>query len=471
MLKAFGAWTPDLPPHAHDGLVTATNVYAGPLGYHPVHTFVALTDPLPDAWRGGGTFVGADGSVALLAGTDEELYEYSGGTWTSKIDSLTTTNPWRFAQFGDLVIGTNGGAPIKYDIAAGTAANLGGSPPNSKFIAIVKDFVFVAGDSGANSTVYWSGINNAEQWTVGSNQSDYQQIPDGGAITGLAGGEYGLVFQRGAINRFSYVGSPIIFQRDKISDNIGCISSGSLAQAGRMVFFLSERGFYAFEDGGLKPIGENQINRTFFDFYEMADIETLMTSAIDPRRSLVMWAMPDRIWIYNWNLDRWSIIETNVVGVSTGFTSNKSLEDLDTLYPGGIDTIPFSLDDANWRGGSPFLTVINSDNEIGTFDGAGYLVATLEMNRIEFFPGRSARVRKMRLMSDATMGVTADLAYAQRLGEQLVDRTTTTMRDSGDMPIRVTGRYIAPKITFATDSDWNYAHSLDITANPGGNRG
>jgi len=227
MLKQLGPWLPDMPPHGHEGLVTAQNVYAGPMGYYRVKEFSAYTSALPAAWMGGVSYIGSDGTTCLLAGTSTNLYNYESGSWVSKRGSLTASYMWRFAQFGDLAIAVSGNAPQKYDIVAGTAAALGGTPPSASMVAIVKDFVFLAGDSGAASTVYWSGINDAEYWTAGSNQSDYQQIPDGGEITALAGGEYGLVFQRNAINRFSYVGSPLIFQRDKVSDNIGCLTAGS----------------------------------------------------------------------------------------------------------------------------------------------------------------------------------------------------------------------------------------------------
>ncbi len=55
-------------------------------------------------------------------------------------------------------------------------------------------------------------------------------IPDGGDITGITGGEFGIVFLEKAIVRMSYIGSPLFFQFDTISRNIGCIEGGSIAQ-------------------------------------------------------------------------------------------------------------------------------------------------------------------------------------------------------------------------------------------------
>lgn len=458
----FGAWLPDLAPHNHDGLVTARNVIPSPLGYEPVKDYAQITSALPEAWSGSGTFVGSDGIVAPLAATGAGLYLYSGGAWTSKYATATTTR-WQMAQFGDLVICVHGGAPVKYNIVSGTGGLLGGSPPSAAYIAIVRDFVFLAGDASSNSTVYWSAINNSEGWTVGTAQSDLQLIPDGGKITGLIGGEYGLVFQRDAIHRFSYIGTPIIFQRDKVSDGIGCLAPGSLAQAGRRVFFLSQRGFYAFEDGTLTPIGKGKVNETFLSYYSRAELETSLSSAVDPARSLVFWCMPGRLWVYNWDFDRWSTIELAAIkGVSTTATSGVTLDDLDALYPGGIDSMPVSLDDPMFSGGDPSVALINADRTIGSFGSTSNLEALLVPARNEPIKGRRTRVRKARVASDVVSGLEVTLSVQQRLGDVQKNVSASQVRNSGDVPIRVTGRFIQPSIKFQSGAVWTYAMGFDL---------
>src|SRR3546814_8309897 len=95
----------------------------------------------------------------------------------------------------------------KFDLAAPVAfTNLLGSPPAARFLAVVRDFLVAGYTAGSSITLQWSGINNAEQWTIGSNQSDSQVMPTGGEITGVTGGEFGLVFQEKRIVRMTYVG-------------------------------------------------------------------------------------------------------------------------------------------------------------------------------------------------------------------------------------------------------------------------
>lgn len=463
----FGAWTPDLVPYGHEGLVMARNVYASPMGYRPIKDLSSVTTALSSTWRGGGAFIGLDGTTALLAGTDAGLYAYS-GSWTSKYAGSYSSR-WGFAQFGGIVIGVNGAAPVKYTIATSTGAALGGTPPSASMIGIVRDFVFLAGNSAAVNRVYWSAINNAEGWTVGTSQCDIQDLPDGGPITGIAGGEFGLVFQDAAIHRFSYVGAPTIFQRDKISDGIGCIANGAIATFGRMTFFLSSRGFYTITDGGIAPIGDQKVNETFWSVYSRADVVNNIRCAIDPKRTLVIWSMPDRLWVYNWTLDRWTDVSIpGLIGLSTGINASVSLEGLDTLYPSGIDSIPYSLDDPIFQGGEQMLTLVKSDNVVYSLGSSNALAATLKFAQNEVFPGRNTRIRRARLYGDATSGVTLTIGAASRLGDAQAITTANTVTATGYIPIRVTDQFLQPQIDIAAGTIWTYAKGLEIEASPGG---
>lgn len=457
----FGSFTPDLPSFGHDGLVICRNVFPIALGYEPVKEYSAVTAALGQTWRGGRAFIANDGTSRLLAGTNAGLYHYSGGAWAS-VHAGSYTNFWQFAQFGNLVVCVQGSAPLKYNLAAGTAAALGGSPPSGKFVTTVKDFVVISGVDSANSTVYWSAINNAEGWTPGTDQSDTQVIPDGGEVTGLAGGEYMLVFQREQIWRGQYVGVPFIFQFDKIVQGIGTIAANSITTVGRTTYFISQRGFCALTDGQVTMIGANKIDKTFFETYSAAEVTSSINVAADPFRKLVVWAMPDRFWVYNWELDRWSTIEGNYSGVSTGATSSLTFEQIEALYPGGMETVPGSFDDPIWKGGDPFLMIISTDGTMGTFGSQTTQQAILRTARLEPIPGRMTRIRSVRLDGDITSGILVSMGTARRLGDATTAGTANAIRTNGDIPIRAMGRYIQPTFTFSSGSSWGYVEGWDM---------
>lgn len=465
----LGEWLPDQPLFGHDGLVHARNVFASPLGYEPVKAYSAVTTALPETYTGGKAFIGVDGTVKLLVGTAGGLYGYNGTTWDAE-HAGSYSSPWQFAQFGDLVIGAQGGVPVKYDISSGTAGTLGGTPPNGRYITTVKDFVVISGVDSANSTVYWSAINNAEGWTVGTDQSDIQVIPDGGEVTGLAGGEYLLVFQREQIWRGQYVGVPFIFQFDKISQGVGCIAPNSIAQVGRTVYFIAQRGFMAFTDGQIQMIGANKVDRTFFNQYSVADIESQVSVAVDPIRKLVIWAMPRRLWCYNWELDRWSDVEGDFFAVSTGAETSFTLEQIEALYPGGIETVPGSLDDPIWSGGDPFLMIVAYGGTLGSFGASTTLEALISPAIMEPAKGRDIRIRSVRLDTDAVSGVRIEIEARKRLGDAATVYQSNSIRGNGDMPIRASGRYVQPRLIFQEDATWSYLNGFDFVQAAGGAR-
>jgi hypothetical protein len=342
-------------------------------------------------------------------------------------------------------------------------------------IAIVRDQVFLAGDLTNGGTVTWSALNDAEGWTIGTNQCDNQQIPDGGVITGLAGGEYGLVFQSSAIHIFEYVGTPLIYTRRKISDGIGAICQGVIAQSGKRVFFLDRSGFHMFFDGQITPIGKQAtpngqvelVDKTFFETYSMARIQTQCHATIDPARQLVVWSMPDRLWVYNWGSGRWSdIYQPGIVGVCQGQTAAVTLEEIGALYP-AIEDVPASFDDPLWRGGEPMMLVALDDFTLANFGGAGSMEAQFRFPKLELFKGVGAYVRNARIDTDASTGVTLQIDTSPTLFAAQESTTTTDIRPNGDMPIRCHGRYVQPQITLA-DSDWNFIENLDLEAAPGG---
>lgn len=458
MLKRllFDEWLPDQP------LTTgkAENVWPMPNGYRPVRSFGGITSALP-GMIGGSAFIGSDGTSALLGGTATALHRGVAGAWTSVIGSLTA-NSWRFAQYGDLVIAVNGTAPIKYNIPLGTAADLGGGPPASDLVATVRDFVFLAGDPSNILTVTWSGFNDAEGWTPTVNQSGFQPLPDGGEVMGLAGGEYGIILQKNAIKRATYVGGDLVFQFDEISSNIGCMAKGSVAQAGKLIFFLSERGFMLCDGQTVTPLGVEKVDRTFFGTYSRQDIARI-SCAVDPQSTTVIWAMPGspgRLWAYNWTLQRWSSIALASSAVFSGFSANVSLAELDVLYPLGLESIPYSLDDPIFAGGSPLFLVIRPDGVVGALSQAN-MAATLGSRPVEMAMGRRARVRRAAPVTDATQATVSVDARA-RAGNAPAVRVSGQMKANGSVALRANGMHLGAEIEIPEGVDWTYALGVDL---------
>ncbi len=298
--------------------------------------------------------------MALFAAGATQVYKFDSSD--ASLDAATTTGystveSWDVTQYGAKMILANGQDKLQaYEIGVSTYfADLAAAAPTAKYVTVVRDFVVAANDGTDANKVYWSDINDETDWTPGAaSQSDFQIIPDGGDITGLAGGEYGLVFLERAVYRMSYTGSPFFFQFDAISRSLGCISDGSIAQYGGITYFLADDGFYSCDGQSVKAIGAEKVNRWFFDHVIPGEISTGMSATVDPIRKLVIWKFNNsfggkNLLIYSINLDRWSYTDTTANAIAYVLTPSATLEQVDN-YNASIDALDIPLDSRVFAG-------------------------------------------------------------------------------------------------------------------------
>lgn len=465
------------PPYLPDQSVNsgvsrvATNVYVAADGYRPVGGLQTISDSLDEPFLGGASVKSTDGTAYLLAGTATDLYRFGSGEWTSLVTGLSITERWSFQQFGDYVVCVNGAVTREVDLSAGTDSALSGAPTGT-CISLVGDFVVIGQADSDQNMIEWSGFNNHTQWTAGTNQSGFQPMLSGGEIMGLAGGEYGLIFQRNRIMRMDLTGEPSgPFQFSEITTNFGCASKASIVTEGRTTFWLSDRGFMAIEDGqSLKSIGSEKVDRTFARTITRDDYERVW-SAIDPVNKLVMWGvpgLPGTIWCYNWELDRWATIKVRFNALFAGFSSSLTLEEVSALFS-NMDTMPYSLDDPRFSGGEPKLYVMSALDELATFSGEN-LEAEMGVGFTEFVSGGMTRMVNLRPVGDAVEGVTIEIDSRNRLGDAGRLKDTDTIRSSGVMPIRCNGRYMSTTQTIDAGTIWKYAQGIEFEFFGGGKR-
>lgn len=467
----FGPYEPDKAPYQADVLVDMANAYASPNGWRPVGQFAGFTPVMPEAFNGATAFVNSEGNGFLVAGSDDSLYRYSGLSWTTLGSGYATGIRWQFTQFSDVAIAVNGGPTQEIDLITGAISAVPGAP-SATSVATVRDFVVYGQANGQTNMVQWSGFGNQDDNTPGVNQAGFQPMLTGGSVQGIASGEYGVIVQRSRVVRMTYTGdADIPFQFDEISANIGAVSKGSIAQAGRMVFFLSDRGFQMCDGNEVKSIGFQRVDETFAKLYPRQSLEKMWT-AIDPRRNVVAWLVPGSpglVLLYDWVQDRWSNIRINAIGLFSGFSANISLEALDILYPGGINTIPYSLDDPRFAGGDPLFLVVDSLSEIGTLTGSN-MAAYFKMPYQELNQGRRSRVSNSRPIGDCTSGVTLTLSGRLRLGDSDETVTRSELTASGRIPTRINNYFIAPRLDFADGAVWSYCQGIEFDHAIGGGR-
>jgi hypothetical protein len=467
----FGEWLPDQP--GVTGAVTdAKNCYPVANGYAPFRSEANYSDDAAQPLLI--TFAGKfGGATTLFAAGATQIYKFDSND--ASLDAATTTGysaveSWDVTQFGAKMIVANGSDKLQaYDLGSSTYfANLSAAAPMAKFVTVVKDFVVAANVGGEENKVYWSDINDETDWTPGAaSQSDFQVIPDGGDITGLAGGEYGLVFLERAIYRMTYAGSPFFFQFDAISRSLGCISNGSIAQYGGITYFLADDGFYVCDGQSVKQIGAEKVNRWFFDNAVPSEITTGMSATVDPINKLVIWRFDGTfarklILIYSIDLDRWSYAETTATSVSFVLTPSATLEQVDN-YNSSIDALDIPLDSRVFAGGQLLFAGV-SGSKIISFSGQP---KTANITTGDIAIGRST----VTLVRPTVDNGSASVAISSRdLLSEVVEFYQETAADAENrVSIRSNGEYHRLRLT-PTGANWKTAVGLEVDVVKQGNR-
>lgn len=458
----FPEWLPDLEGNI---LSRASNVRAVANGYAPFRGPVAATVALAAAFNGGGSFIDSGGNATLLSATAANVYKYTGTAWSSVL-AATANQVVRFAQFGDNVIIANGGVCKSYSLTGGTTTTPTDAPT---LIDVAQARDMVMGITSANE-LQWCQFNNSSVWTAGANQADIQPSL-WGQLRRIVGGEYMIALTDRAVVRGTYVGSAndIIWQFDEISAEIGVMAANSVCNVGRLIFFLSERGFEMCDGQEVTPIGDEKFNRWFFSTFSRGDIAHIW-GAVDPRNSLVLWGMPGAPGVliaYNWVLQKATTLELDFQGMFTGYSTSTALDALDAIY-GDLDSIPISLDDPSLQGGSPVLLVADSSYVLNALTGDN-LEAKLRLENVEPTPGRRSRIRNIRLVSD-TLDASVTVDARMRLGDAENIVSAVSMRSNGKMPVRSNGRFNTIEVTVPQATDWSFIQGMELEFEPGGQR-
>lgn len=467
----FGEWLPDQP--GVTGAVTdAKNCYPVANGYAPIKSEADYSDA-----AGANliiTFAGKFDSVStLFAASTTQIYKFDSAD--ASLDALTTSGytaveGWDVTQFGAKMILANGQDKLQaFTLNSSTYfGDLAAAAPTAKFVTVVRDFVVAASDATETSKVYWSDINDETDWTSGSaSQSDTQVLPDGGDITGLAGGEYGLVFLERAIYRMSYTGSPFFFQFDAISRSLGCISNGSIAQYGNLTYFLADDGFYVCDGQSTKNIGSEKVNRWFFDNAIPGEILTEMSATVNPVTKLIIWKFNNTfggktMLMYSIDLSKWSYAETTATSIAYVLTPSATLEQVDN-YNASIDALDIPLDSRVFAGGQLLFAGV-SEQKIITFSGQP---KTANISTGDIDVGRST----VMLSKPIVDGGSGSIAVASRdnLAEQVEFSSDTAADAENRVSLRSNGEYHRLRLT-PTGANWKTAVGLEFDVVKQGNR-
>lgn len=485
----FAPWRPDVAElnAAYTGDVL--NVLCADGSYIPFPQLQDFTAALPDDALGAFVARSLAGSVVIFAGTEEKLYRLDNTDlgWDDVSQATVTygatpTAPWSFAQFGDYVVAVNqNDDPQVFNLGSSTKfADLAGSPPRAGVVRAWGDFLVLMQLTSNLNRAQWSGLNDIEEWTPGTANSDYQDFPDGGVVQGSTQATNPIIFLERAIWLGTFIpGSVEIFSFQKIHENRGARSANSIATRGAFAFYADEGGFFQISPSGeISSIGFEQVDRTMFGSISAAEVGRI-AGAVDPFFSRVYWAVNqsaaeglfDTIIVYDWTLQRWSQANATIRFHFPASAPSMTLEGLDSIST-SLDALPFSLDSKAYQSSAPVLAAFNEANVMGMFSGAPMeaLLTTSEAGDVQ---GGVTLVKSVTPIVDATDLADLSVAIGSRLRRS--DSLTWTSEqvpssNTGIVRKKSRGRFNRIRLRIAEDATWNHAQGVAVDAMPMGRR-
>lgn len=474
----FGEWLPDLQDFTKPGLRRVNGAFPKASSYQPFNKLTTFSfNTITRRAQGAGIAQDSNNAVYNFVGDASAIYRMISTTFVD-VSILggyqcQTSGMWEFAQFGDNFYGVdrdpqglafpavNGDRIQVMSLSAGAVfSNLSPDPGIiAGTIATIRDFVVVGNVVHVTSStgtyqqrVRWCGVNNPFTWTPNATtMADFQDLAGpGGPVMKIIGGEYGVVFQRRAIQRMDFVGSPLVFQFDVMQQNLGTIAPNSVVAYQNMVFFLSDDGFYAFDGSTVTPIGRGKVDDSFWkgNLPELQVNKTALhriKAEVDPENKLVLWAYPNTsstgnpnvILVYSWAYNRWSSLQ----GIDIELLTRQ-------ISAGGVTTLAVYN---NVHGMSRFT---------GSQDSCGFTLAELQFNAKGLSTVVEARPYAETSGTAVPTLVTAFIRNTLDSGFTAVAAVTVDVK--GVANFRATGRYHAMRIEFPPGGTIYHIYGVDL---------
>ena len=414
--------------------------------------------------------------------TSQRIYRAtsSGLTDLSRVGNYSSVFPWNYAQFFDNIYAVNGVDPLqKYTFGDPRFVDTPGLPNalTARHLAISKNFLHLGNtfdtlEGNRPNRWRWSGAGLPDSFNPDpETQSDFREPGGVGELRGMTGGDYiTLLMERGVL-RCDYVGPPSFWAFSTIAEGAG--DGGAYhnmsVKAHQTTYWYSKQGWRSYDGQAIRNIGIGRVNNWFnrvldktsqvfkarmvhFSQFSMIACGFISLNTSDGKIDLILG--------YNYDTDKWTLIA--VTGVETvGLTSTRgttTLEELDVLYPGGLETIPGSLDDEFWNG-DPFPTAGVWTDQLQAFFGDP-MVATLYTAETQFYEGRRAITDRMQLLGkggSAYVNVGVKTRHQPNVTQW---STNINIGRNGTFHKRVEGRFHRFRATFS--GAWTIAKGIDV---------
>jgi len=347
-----------------------------------------------------------DATSRLIAVTKTKVKVESGGAWSDITGAITLSGTdndlCSFAELNNLIVGTNNVDQLFKVTNTGNAAALGGTPPSRALCLLTYRNRMLAGnvtDNDGKSSVRWSIINNAENWTGAGSGTATPIIQSGQQVTGMgAVGQEAFLFYTDSIFRIIPQGDANnAFAFPEFATGVGCASPYSVVTVPDrgMLFFVGTRGVYMMQAPGYQPIriskpidgtwttlNKTRINKVSATAYpDFNEVWFTVSVGAEATHSIIL--------VYDYDRQTW----TTFSGIAANYL-------------------------ANFRNGADVVGVIHGDysgfvhdNQTGTSDNGTAITAFVTSKAYPLIDGRRRGCVRFANLAMAGQGINSNVAF------------------------------------------------------------
>lgn len=386
----FTGFTPSVDPTTPGAVLDCRNMVPTLRGMKAAPSALSVgAAPFPSAVTGGAVTELLSGTYRTIVGTATKLYELI-GTAENDASGMAYTggaNRWRFAQFGNATIASNGSDPIQQSITTGNFASIAGAPAAS-IIEVVQGFVFAFdttdGTLGHRPNGWQcSAIYDQTNWVAAAaTQSAFGIIIDtpGKVTAGRALGTNIVAYKKNSMYYGTYQGPPVIWAFNQISPIVGVPCQECVVAIGTLHIFLgTDSQVYQYDGSAVTPIGDEVKDWLFANWSKK--FQDRVENYHDKENSLIYWyfvainatsATPTACLVYNYRTGKFGRADLGIEAAMSFISGQITWDGLGAL-PGVStwDTLPVvAYNSSYWSTSNQAPAVVGLDNNLYSLTGA-----------------------------------------------------------------------------------------------------
>jgi hypothetical protein len=363
----------------------------------------------------------------------------------SKIPATT----WALDSWGEYLVACSDadGRILEWQLnTANDAAVVANAPTSNGSMMVTEErFLFALAAGGNPRKVQWSDREANTVWTpAATNQAGDVELQTSGQIMcGVRTRGQALILTDQDAHTATYQGPPFVYGFERVGTSCGAISRRAAVAVDAGVFWMGQRGFFAYSGGGVQPL-PSDVGDFVFGRLNRPQVSKVYAVA-NSQYGEIWWFYPagvecDSYVIYNYVEGHWSIGSiSRSCGVDRGTFSNPIY-----VSPAGIVY----------------------DHDFGNnYDGASVFA---ESGPISLGVGEQVLSAVELIPDEATQGDTT-VTFKTRFHPNDTERAYGPYTLANPTPLRFTGRQIRMLVTGARLADWRVGvPRLDVRA--GGRR-